>query len=166
MGLTHRVFDLAVRTGDAVYKRAVLPWARHFAHRVVDADSLRAVLDPTSGYGYPSWSVGQLGDGRPAMQVHANWTFTNLTDKPVKIASVHIRHPRASGTVYVRHTTRETWGPNNLLPPHLPLQGSTQFWIAPPVRRRGKDLKVTVVFVDNLGNECPVSGVVFKAPSH
>jgi hypothetical protein len=98
------------------------------------------------------------------MQVHANWTFTNLTTKPLKIARVYIRHPHVHGKVYLHHPSREVPGPN-FLPPDLPLPGSTEFWIQPPTDVRGQDLKVTVVFVDNLGNECPVSGVIFKGPA-
>jgi len=164
--LPHWVSESARRLGEATFKRA-LPWFRRAAGRVVETDSLRAVLNPTSGYGPPAWhEAGTGGEAhRPLMQVRAIWTFTNLTNMPLQIAAVYLRiKPRTYGSVMLHHPTRNEayFGP---LRPGVPTGGSSNFMVDPPRRKPGQDLKATVVFVDNLGNECPVPGVVFKGPS-
>ena len=162
MHLPHWVSESARRLGEATFKRA-LPWFRLAAGRVVETDSLRAVLDPTSVYGPPAWYEAGTGE-KPLMQIHANWTFTNLTRMPLQITTVYLRiKQRPHGMVHLSHPTREEVGPR-LLPPGVPLRGSLHIMFGPPVRKPGQDLKATVVFVDNLGNECPVPEVVFKGP--
>ncbi len=164
MGLPHWAMEAMRRLGEATYQR-VIPLARRVAGRVVKTDTLRAVLNPTSGYGPPDWSEAWSGrDRQPLMQVHSVWTFTNLTQEPLQIATAYLRiKERPHGAVFLIDPRREGPGPR-LLPPGVPLDGTLHIMFGPPVRKPGQDLKATVVFVDNLGNEIPVHGVRFRGP--
>ncbi|MEK7348974.1 MAG: hypothetical protein AABZ94_08885 [Candidatus Eisenbacteria bacterium] len=155
LGLWRFLFE---RTLGAVW-RAFVRLARWTAGEIVATDTLRIVLNATSGYGAPVWGMGTV-NGVPSMQVTAHWTVTNVTDKPIRIAAVRLARPRVEGHVHVSHPTREQSGPY-LLPPNVPMPMSTMFWVTPPMRKPGQNLASRVVFVDNLDNEIKSATVVF-----
>jgi len=161
------LYALVIAVGLSIWSRRKLKaWflrrARAILGKSIPTETIRAVVNQTRGYQGPEWSQALWGS-EPGMQVYARWTFTNITNAPVQIASVYLKlRPRVHGHAYVRHPEGDMHG-NYMLMPRLPVPGDTRFSIIPPIRKHGEDLDATVVIVDNLGNEHQVP-VRFRGP--
>lgn len=49
------------------------------------------------------------------------------------------------------------------IPPHATTELQADFWIHPPIRKEGRDLKVDIVFVDQYGQERTIRNTVFRS---
>jgi len=127
-------------------------------------ETIRAVLEHVGSYMGPEWGhATRTKTQEKGMDAHARWTFTNITKGPIKIVDAYLDlRPPVHGIVWVRHHKSDMHG-DYFLMPGLPVPGSTDFTMFPPIRKPGQDLKATVVLVDNLGNEHRAK-VVFRAP--
>jgi hypothetical protein len=109
------------------------------------------------------WALGSM-NGKPAMQVVARWHITNIIDAPVFLLRAFLLHPRTEAQmVLVGHPDRNVYG-RYPIEPGSTTEGSTDFWIVPPIRKEGEELNATIVLVDQYGNEHKVKGVVFRGP--
>jgi len=159
------LYALALVVGLAIWSRRrlkswLLQRARVILGKAVPTETIRAVV--SQGYQVPEWMHASR-NGEPGIQVHARWTFTNITSAPVQIADVYLKlRPRVHGHAMVRHHEVNKYGCVDLMP-RLAVPGDTTFFVFPPIRKPGQDLKATVVIVDNLGNEHCVP-VIFRGP--
>ena len=108
------------------------------------------------------WGNGSVS-GKPAMQVVGKWHVTNITGDNVLLLGVKTLKPRTEGHVFTRHPRENIYGSYPILPGET-TEVSSDFWIVPPMRKEGEDLKTTVVLIDQYGNEHKIKNVVFKGP--
>jgi len=108
------------------------------------------------------WGEGSVS-GKPAMQVVGQWHVTNITGDPVQLLGTRIGRPRTDGHVLTRHPNENIFGRYPILPGQT-TEVHSNFWIAPPVRKVGEDLKVTVFLTDQYGNDHKIKNVVFNGP--
>ncbi len=108
------------------------------------------------------WHMGSMAD-KPAMQVVADWHITNITGDPVYLLKARIVNPFTEGHVFTRHCKQNVYGHYPILP-RATTEARSDFWIIPPVRNIGEDLKATVVLTDQYGNDHKVKNVFFRGP--
>lgn len=108
------------------------------------------------------WHMGRTGDQKPAMQVVSYWYITNPTDLPIRILNTYISHPRISGHASIKDVNSDYHG-SYPIPPHTTTDLHADFWIHPPIRKEGKDLKVDISFIDSFGQKRSIKNV--KIPS-
>jgi hypothetical protein len=108
------------------------------------------------------WGMGSQNK-QPAMQVHGHLHVTNITEEPVHLLTTRIIRPRKArteGMLLVRHPEQDIYG-SYLIVPKGTTDVSLDFWIQPPILKEGKDFELTIVLVDQFGNEHKVR-LVFK----
>lgn len=108
------------------------------------------------------WGNGSVS-GKPAMQVVGKWHVTNITGDNVLLLGVKTLKPRTEGHVLTRHPRENIFGSYPILPGET-TEVSSDFWIVPPMRKEGEDLRTSVVLIDQYGNEHKIKNVVFKGP--
>ncbi|HUU53394.1 MAG TPA: hypothetical protein VMY87_00610 [Armatimonadota bacterium] len=140
------------------YGRAVRAHVGRWLTRLLGRgqDYLRIVELPEGSW----WGSGSVG-GDAAMQVVGKWSITNTRDDELSLVRVYIREPNVEGSVFTRDPDGTLFG-QFALRPRTATQASTDFWIRPPIREKGQDLCVDVVFVDNLGRHHVAAGTTFK----
>ena len=97
------------------------------------------------------WHMGSRS-GKEAMQVVADLYATNLTGRSLHLLETYIARPRTQGNVLVRHPTGDIFGQYPIVPGG-PSELSCIYWIVPPVRKKEKRLKATLIFLDQYGNK-------------
>ena len=108
------------------------------------------------------WGEGSVS-GRPATQVVGQWHATNITGDPVQLLATRIARPHTYGHVLTRHPEENIFGSYPILPGQT-TEVHSDFWIVPPVRKVGEDLKATVFLTDQYGNDHRIKNVIFKGP--
>lgn len=97
------------------------------------------------------WHMGSRS-GKEAMQVVANLYATNLTGRSLHLLETYIARPRTQGNVLVRHPTGDIFGQYPIVP-----RGTSElsciYWIVPPVRKKEKRLKATLILLDQYGSK-------------
>jgi hypothetical protein len=133
--------------------RRIWEWATGHRPRV-PRHTIRVVGDTPWGQG-ARWFEGTVGN-QPAMQVVGNyWHITNISDGLVHVLAVHLKRPRMTGAIQLT--------PAGGIPRGATVEASFMFWVQPPIRKAGSDLKATIIFVDQFGNEHAVK-TVFAGP--
>ena len=130
----------------------IFPWLKHWLNRPVIIPSQRAHW----------WHMGKTGDQQPAMQIVSYWYITNRTDRPINILNAYIKKPRTQGHVMIKDVHSAYHGSYSV-PPHTTTDLHADFWIQPPLRKEGKNLKVDIVFVDQYGQKRTIRNVEFKS---
>jgi len=106
--------------------------------------------------------MGRTGDQKPAMQIVSYWYITNPTNLPIRILNTYINHPRISGHVSIKDIESEYHGSYSV-PPYATTDLHADFWIHPPIRREGKDLKIDISFIDSFGQERKIKNVKIES---
>ena len=109
------------------------------------------------------WGKGSVG-GKPAMQISGRWYVTNIISDPVLVLYTYIESPHTEGHIFTRHPEKNIYGTYPILPGKT-TEISTDFWIEPPICNEGKDLKASVILVDQFGNKHKLKNVIFKGPA-
>lgn len=97
------------------------------------------------------------------MQVVGRWHVTNITGDNVRLLGARILKPKTEGHVLTRHPHENIFGSYPILPGET-TEVDSDFWVIPPMRKEGEDLKVSVVLIDQYGNEHKIKNVVFTGP--
>lgn len=142
------------KTGRSWVKR-IVGWLAEKARPTVPSQTLRVV--PSSFKRW--WHMGKTND-KPAMQVVTSLYVTNVTDKPVHILSTIIKPTNTLGNVHVRHPQNNVYGEYPVLPGATSI-ADVHYWIQPPIKKEGADLKATVFLVDQYGNKHKVKNILF-----
>ena len=108
------------------------------------------------------WHMGSM-DKEPCIQVVGRFHVTNTTDKPLKLLRAYVVKPRTEGHIDVRHSQSQYYGGYELLPARA-TPGSMDFWIKPPIRKKGQDFRVDIVIVDQYDNKHTLKKVQFLGP--
>ena len=95
------------------------------------------------------------------MQVVAEWTVSNIYDRPVHLLSAYIERPRVLGLVDVRKVNENIYGRFRIHPGH-PTRAAAHFFVTPPVVKEGREFVATVVLVDTYGNRLKVPRLRFR----
>jgi len=106
------------------------------------------------------WHMGSSGN-EAAMQVVSRWHVTNITNDQLLILGARIVRPRTDGHVYVEHPESRIFGSYPILPGDTS-EVSADFWIQPPVKKKGQVFKARIVLIDQYGNELKTGNVVFE----
>lgn len=141
--------------------RGLLARAWHFVTRYkpkVPRETIR-ILPQMRGCWWGNGSVA----GKPAMQVVGRWHVTNITGDNVRLLGARILKPKTEGHVLTRHPHENIFGSYPILPGET-TEVDSDFWVIPPMRKEGEDLKVSVVLIDQYGNEHKIKNVVFTGP--
>jgi hypothetical protein len=109
------------------------------------------------------WGRGSV-KGKPAMQISGHWYATNIISDPVLLLYTYIENPHTEGHILTRHPEQNIYGTYPILPGRT-TEISTGFWIEPPICNEGKNLKVSVILVDQFGNKHKLKNVIFKGPT-
>jgi len=154
-GLIFVAFEIFRRYREAIFSKdgktsALIPWIRHWLNRPIIVRHQRQNW----------WHMGRSGDQKPAMQVVSYWYITNQADRPLKMLNVYIVKPRIYGHVLTKDVNSEYHG-SYPVPPHSTTDLHADFWIDPPIRKEGKDLKLDIVFVDQYGQKRKIKNVEF-----
>lgn len=122
----------------------------------VPTETLRLVPLPDKA----TWSPAAI-EGRPAMHVSGEWRATNITDSAVQIVRAYVEQPSAEGLIVLcERSDGKTWGIHEIAP-RSTVEVSVDFWIDPPIKKPGKPLKASVVFLDQFGNRHRTKRVAF-----
>lgn len=108
------------------------------------------------------WGMGSKNK-EPAMQVSGHLNVTNITDEPVRLLATRIVSPRKArtdGMLFIRHPEKDIYGSYPIIPKGT-TEVSLDFWVQPPILGEAKNLKTTVILVDQFGNEHKVK-LMFK----
>lgn len=109
------------------------------------------------------WGLG-LAKGEPAMQVVCDLYISNISMSDVLLCKVSIRKPETIGHIFVRHPNRNIYG-NYPIPPGCTTEARADFWIQPPICKKGEHLIVDIDFLDQFGNLHRVRKVKFRPPA-
>ena len=154
-GLIFVAFEIFRRYGEAIFSKdgkisALIPWISHWFNRPIIVRHQRENW----------WHMGRTGDQKPSMQVVSYWFITNQTNRPLKMLNAYIVKPRNYGHVMTKDVNSQYHG-SYPVPPHSTTDLHADFWINPPIRRVGKDLKLDIVFVDQYGQKRKIKNVEF-----
>lgn len=154
-GLIFVAFEIFRRYGEAIFSKdgkisALIPWIRHWFNRPIIVRHQRQNW----------WHMGRTGDQKPSMQVVSYWYITNQTNRPLKMLNAYIVNPRIYGHVLTKDVNSQYHG-SYPVPPHNTTDLHADFWINPPIRKVGKDLKLDIVFVDQYGQKRKIKNVEF-----
>lgn len=127
--------------------------------------TVRVVFDPHQCW----WGVGKRGE-LEATQIAGRFSATNITNRPVWLLATYLERPRAAGQVIVAavNDTHEEPIPFGHYPirPGDTVRASCDFFLTPPIHRKGKDLRLAIVLIDQYQNEHRYGGNVFRAPGN
>ena len=132
---------------------SVFPWLRSWLDR--------PIILPHAQRNW--WHMGQTGEQKPSMQIVTYWYVTNRTDRPINILNAYIKRPRWQGMVMTKDVRSDYHG-SYPVPPNMTTDLDASFYVSPPFRKRGKKLKLDIVFIDQNGQKRIVRGV--EVPSH
>jgi len=113
------------------------------------------------------WNLGKI-NGQPAMQVNGHLYVTNIFNNAVRILSVEIINPRKArkncvrNDVLTRHYKNNIYGSYELVP-NITTELSIDFWIQPPIIKENKDLKLTIVLIDQFSNRHKIKSILFES---
>lgn len=107
------------------------------------------------------WSMGTI-NGNPAMQICGDFYFTNISREPILIPKTYLvacsrkwgfipSRTRAEGNIFIKRFANNIYG-NYSIPPRLTTDGRADWWIEPPIEKKGKSFRGKVCFVDQYGN--------------
>lgn len=106
------------------------------------------------------WHIGKSGDN-PSMQLVAHFTVTNICKFGVLPVSAKMNRPKIQGHVMTRKHDQDIYG-SYVIPKGIITEVSTDFWVTPPVKRKGEPFRANIAIVDQFGNEHWVKKVEFK----
>ncbi len=106
------------------------------------------------------WHMGESGD-KPAMQVVASFTVTNICKFNVLPTLVKMKKPKILGHVMTRKHDENIYG-GYMIPDGTTSDLSIDFWVVPPVKKEGESFKSDLAVVDQFGNEHWIKGVTFE----
>ena len=154
-GLIFVALEIVRRYGETIFKKdgkisALIPWIRHWLNRPI------IVRHQQQNW----WHMGRTGDQKPSMQVVSYWYITNQTGRPVKILNAYIVKPEVFGHVMTKDVNSQYHG-SYPVPAHSTTDLHANFWINPPIRKVGKNLKLDIVFVDQYGQKRAIKNVEF-----
>jgi len=144
-----RRYDEALFSKDGKLS-TLIPWIKHWLNRPIIVRHQRQNW----------WHMGRTGDQKPSMQVVSYWYITNQTNHPLMMLNAYIVRPRIYGHVITKDVTSQYHG-SYPVPPHSTTDLHADFWINPPIRKVGKDLKLDIVFVDQYGQKRKIRNVDF-----
>jgi len=113
------------------------------------------------------WNLGSI-NGQPAMQISGHLYVTNIFDDNVRILSAEIISPRkakkncARNHVLTKHYQNNIYGSYELVP-NITTELSIDFWIQPPIIEEDKDLKLTMVLIDQFDNRHKIKNIIFES---
>lgn len=149
------IIGTALRRGKGVVARIA-----NLAARRDDQGRPRKTIRIAEHRDRPWWHMGTSG-GQPAMRVVGNWNVRNTTDGPVDILAARLVNPKTDGSVLTRRHDGVIFG-RYTLPPGATTEISADFWVVPPVRKKGQQFSATVVLTDQFGNDHKVRNVKFR----
>jgi len=103
--------------------------------------------------------------GSVATSLDGRWRVANvLPDREVLIVGARIAGYRAQH-VYIntQHPERDIYSPEYLIPPLTVSKVMTDFYFVPPITKPGRDLKASLILIDQFGNEHKLK-TIFKSP--
>ena len=113
------------------------------------------------------WNLGSI-NGRPAMRINGHLYVTNIFNNNIRILSAEIITPRKAkkncvrNNVLTRHYQNNIYGSYELVP-NITTELSIDFWIQPPIIKENKDLKLTIVLVDQFDNRHKIKNLLFES---
>lgn len=157
---------LAVVFGWLEWGRKKLLRARRFIIRQrpkIPRETIRVVRHRRENW----WNLGSI-DGQPAMQINGHLYVTNIFNDNIRILSAEIISPRKAkkkcvrNHVLTRHYQNNIYGSYELVP-NITTELSIDFWIQPPIIKENKDLKLTIVLVDQFDNRHKIKNIIFES---
>ena len=121
------------------------------------------VLTPR-GANRPWWHMGGMS-GKPAMQIVADYTVTNISAYNVFLPSVELRVGRFSpkkflGFVMVKRLEHDVYG-SNVIPGGGITDLTLHVWITPPLRKEGEPFVADLAIMDQFANHHWLRNVEF-----
>lgn len=159
-GLVFTSLEIIRRYGSNILKKdgkisTLIPWVKYWLNR--------PVILPHQQQNW--WHMGRTGDQKPTMQIVGYWYITNTTDQPINVLNCYIKRPWTQGHVSLKDVHSSYHG-SYPIPPHTTTDLHAYFWIHPPIRKEGRDLKLDIVFVDQYGQKRTLENTVFKSRKH
>ena len=106
------------------------------------------------------WHMGKIGQ-EPAMQIVAHFTATNISNLGVLPVSAKMKKPKYLGQVMVRKHDADIYG-SYIIPKGVITELLVDFWISPPVKKKGEMFKSDIAVIDQFGNEHWIKNVEFR----
>lgn len=156
-GLTFIAIEILRRYREQLFSKdgkvsTIIPWVRHWLNRPIIVPHQRN----------NRWHMGKTGDQQPSMQIVSYWYVTNQYDFPIKILNAHIKKPLVSGHVMTKDTSSVCHGSYSI-PPRSTTDLHANFWLHPPINKVGKDIKLDIIFTDQLGQKRKIKNVNFES---
>ncbi|MBU2634253.1 MAG: hypothetical protein KJ674_03325 [Nanoarchaeota archaeon] len=113
------------------------------------------------------WNLGSIND-QPAMQINGHLYVTNVFNNNIRILSAEIISPRKAkkncvrNNVLTRHHQNNIYGSYELVP-NITTELSIDFWIQPPIIKENRDLRLTIVLVDQFDNRHKIKNFIFES---
>ena len=154
-GLIFIASEIFRRYGEVIFSKdgktsTLIPWIRHWLNRPIIVRHQR----------HNWWHMGRTGDQKPSMQVVSYWYITNQSNHSLMMLNAYIVKPRIYGHVMTKDVNSQYHG-SYPVPPQGTTDLQADFWINPPIRKVGKDLKLDIVFVDQYGQKRKIRNVGF-----
>jgi len=113
----------------------------------------------------PSWARWHLGgmNGKPAMQIMADFAVTNITDQHVRVMGATLHTPRTTGDVSTKELDTSYSSNGWPIPPGETTWVRVHFWVPRLVCGAKKDLRSSVTLLDQFGNKHKVRRVRFRS---
>lgn len=131
---------------------AVLPWAKHWLNR--------PIIVPGRQENW--WHMGGMNE-KPAMQISTYWHVTNSTDKPIKILNAYINTGRVQQSMVSTKDTNSNFHGSYPIPAHSTTDLHAHFFVAPPFRRAGKPINISITFEDQNGQKRTIKNIPIKS---
>ncbi len=106
------------------------------------------------------WHMGSSGE-KPAMQIVTQFKATNITNLDILVTQARMKKPKCYGHVLTRHPDQNMYG-SYMIPARKISEVSLDFWVMPPIKKKGESFKADIGVVDQFGNEHWVKGIEFK----
>lgn len=127
---------------------------------VIDVPKKTLILIPVSRQNALWWHMGAIGD-QPAMQIVGDLNITNISKYGVFVMGARLRKPRAVGHALVRAHDSNMYGTKHVIPQGAISDLRFDFFVQPPVCKKGEKFKADVAIIDQFGNDHWLKGLEF-----
>lgn len=124
----------------------------------IPRETLALVVEGTGNHCW--WHMGKSGD-KPAMQIVAHFTATNISNMGILPTSAKMKKPKYLGHVMSRKHDENIYG-SYIIPKGAITKISVDFWITLPFKKEGETLKANIAIVDQFGNDHWIKNVEFN----
>ena len=126
----------------------------------LDIPTKTLILLPMARQNALWWHMGGMGNA-PAMQIVGDLNVTNISKYDIFVMGAKLRKPKAIGHAIVSSSNGGLYSSKNAIPSGAIADLRFDFFVQPPVRKKGDKFRADVAIIDQFGNDHWLKGLEF-----